>query len=227
MYVIEGLMDYQRKKYYERQQKSLRLTAEHRRLTPFATQQQETIAKEASRRLVTMCESRHPVYRGTVSLSRRNPGTVEVSVNMELFTSRCNCLYYDEHGTICQHVRALLQTIDLCYDETKWNHRRYHMDTYTESYAATVPALATAGKLDIDKYFAPPDHKRGTGHPKKKRIDNVPRKTNVRRKCPACGYFGHMAKNCSQPNTEYRFYMHSTMAIKWCQKMLSESIVEE
>jgi hypothetical protein len=225
IHMVEALTEYQRKKYYKCQKQSKVWLQENRIITPYASFETENIAKEASKRCVEMIEYRHPMYRGRVNVTDTTMAKVEVSVDVDTFESECPCKYREEHGRICQHIKALLLRIGGRHGtDTDWTHERYHVSTYVESYKASIPGMATAGKLRADINFGPPDHKRSAGRPSKKRKQSA-RKMDIKRKCKACGDLGHFESSCTNPSTEYRWTEHKDKVIEWCRKMEAQSIV--
>ena len=83
------------------------------------------------------------------------------------------------HDYCCLVAIILVMLLHHCLDAWKrqnagWEEivvaHRYHLDTYHSSYSADVPAIALP-KLDVDLFYAPPDHKWPAGRPLKARKD--------------------------------------------------------
>lgn len=166
-------------------------------------------------------ELAEPIHTALVSVGNTTPVSVEVSVNTEDHTVKCPCKFFEEFGVPCDHGKAPLLRIGETGSD--WYECRYHTATYKESYSASIPGYALAGKLAVDETFIPPEHRRPAGRPAKKRKDRSHmRKTQVRRECKACGQLGHFDSTCANPSTEYRYKTHKMKAIEWCKKQQKE-----
>jgi hypothetical protein len=144
-------------------------------------------------------------------------GYLEVMVDMERQYAECPCKFFDKFGLSCSHVKALLLALG---KQMSWALSRYSMNTYKQSYSATIPSMTLVGKLSADETFVPPNFRRPAGRPSKKRKDQSwLLKTNKQRECQACGQYGHYAIKCDVPSTEYRYRKHLAKAVEYCQKM--------
>jgi hypothetical protein len=172
VYMIEHLVNYQRKKYHERYLIALQWSTEGKRLTQYAREIERRVADKASRKQVEFLETNYPFYRARVQsgIMHGQIGFVEVQINLDTRLVECPCQYFDEMGIACAHIKALLLALD---KTTTWCHPRYSVECYRLSYSAIVPSMDVASLLSVDKSLAPPDFKRPAGRPAKKRTNRV------------------------------------------------------
>ena len=227
VYMIESITQYQQEKYNERKVLAEVWLNSNKALTVYAEEQDALTGAKASKRTVQMLELIHPNYRAKVSVGNVHnvAGYIEVSVNVEDKSRACPCLYYEETGMNCVHVKALLLQLGSLGTGKDWWDGRFHLDNYRSSYGAVLPSLAVAGKLSADTTFLPPDYKRPAGRPKKKRQERSHYIAAKKRECKACGGEGHFAIACKQPSTEYQVTKHKEAAVSWCKK--HETVVIE
>ena len=213
--MIEDIVSYQITKYSERKQLAAKWIDERKAIRPFAQAEEQRIGSLATKRNVQILEFQHPKYNARVSVQT---GFVEVSIDCSRFELACPCKYHAETGLNCPHVKALLLHLDGIGLGSSWINRRFHVETYSNSYGCELPSMCLAGQLEPNPNYCPPEFKRGVGRPGKKRKDrSAMRSTEVRRECKACGALGHFAMSCTQSSTEYRFYKHRKKALQWCK----------
>jgi Zinc knuckle len=226
VFLIEHIVKYQREKYHERYLNACKWSAEGKLTTDYARDIQMKLADSAAKRDVEILESNHPVYRARVQSSTTGDvlGFIEVEVDVNRRSAKCDCNYYDEMGIACVHSKALLLALNR---SSNWCSSRYDIRNYKDGYSRRIPSMVIAGKLSVDLLMAPPQYKRPAGRPAKKRKERyVMRKTNVQRECQACGGMGHYARSCTSPSTEYRYNRYIQSAIEWCEKMQASMIPE-
>lgn len=215
-YVVEALVKCQRTKALERKTLAEQWQSEGKLLMPCTSAHDIGIGGEAQKQNVELLESSGTIHRARVSVSTN--GHVEVVVNTADKSVACPCRYHEEFDAPCLHAKALLLRLGVVGKSIDWCGSRYHTTTYKKSFSATMPAFATAGRLQHDVTFIPPEYKRPTGRPTKKRKTREwLRTTNTQRECKACGGFGHFDKTCQNPSTQYRYKQHKQKAVLWCQ----------
>ena len=223
LYLVESIIKYQRDKYVEHYNQAIEWEKEGRLLTLYAQDEAQKTCTGASKRKVELLEHNYPIYRGRVSCSDfSNPfGYIEVSIDVETKEVKCPCRLFEEEALLCQHLQALLLSIDdVDWSVKEWIHYRYHLDTYKQSYSASVPAMTVRGLLQPDTTAVPPDFKKQPGRPATARKSRqFIRKTNQQRTCGACGSKGHFWTSCKAPSTEYRYTVNYNKALEWCQSI--------
>jgi hypothetical protein len=222
--MIEGMLKYQRGHYFKRQNLAAEWVQQGRRLTRYAEHSDEKSGGSASKRTVEMLQSEHPTYRARVSSAIAGATFLEVAINVEDKVIMCPCRIFEEYGVPCVHAKALMLRVPGRGATVDWYDARYHVESYRKAYSGQIPAMTTAGKLQADSTFLPPEHKRPAGRPSKKRKERAHlRVTSVQRECKACGTLGHFASTCKTPSTEFRLLKHKENALKWCQQNESYS----
>jgi hypothetical protein len=224
MFMVEDIMKYMREKYASRQKTSKLWTDEGRLLTEYAQLNKIKIEEEAAKREVEVLEADYPIYRGRVATTdySNSAGFIEVTVDVEQGKAICPCRLFEEMGWLCAHASALVLALDdvPIGNTLAWTHMRYHLQTYTDSYSARIPAMAVAGKLRVDETNAPPDYRKPPGRPSMRRKERHALRESVnKRVCKACGQPGHFATTCTRPSTEHRFMTHKQKAIEWCNSL--------
>jgi hypothetical protein len=218
VYLLEHVIQYQRKKYHDHYVLACKWSEEGRLITEYLRELQLQVSGKASRRRVDLIESNPPVYRARVQASEESSltGYIEVKINLDTKVSECPCQFFEEMGVNCVHTKALLLHLK---KSSAWCSTRYHISTYKQCYSASVPAMALAGKLSVDETFIPPEYKKPAGRPSNKRKEREwLRKTSIQRVCSSCGTPGHMYSTCNAPSTEYRYEKFKVKAMEWCRK---------
>jgi hypothetical protein len=173
--MMEDVLKYQREKFFERQQLGTNWQNSGRKLTPYAQAQVLQTGDDATKRTVEIIEGNRPVYRARVSTTTgiNTIGYVEVFVNVKTKYTKCPCLYKEDMGINCVHIKALLLQLgrNVAGDDSDWCASRYLVTTYQRAYNFAIPAMTVTGKLKADDNIAPPDFKRTAGRPSKKRKD--------------------------------------------------------
>ena len=74
-------------------------------------------------------------------------------------------MLFQEEGFQCSHIIVLIEK-GKSLEGKWWFSQRYHISTYHSSYSAEVLPIALP-KLDVDLFYAPPDHKQLASRPPK------------------------------------------------------------
>ena len=133
----------------------------------------------------------------SVSSTRNISGYYEVVVNTNTYKISCPCRYYEEFGKPCYHGMAIIVHNQLDPNNPNWWSKLYHIESYAEMYGSTLPLPTTDGKISVVNVL-PPDFKRTSGRPKKKRYTT---NSGAPRICKLCGGVGHFASTCPAPKT--------------------------
>ena len=128
LFMTQWLIDYQVSKYVERAAVAKVWRDKGNSLTPYALALNLQNATKATTKDVLVLERNHPFYRArvTAGYSTSTTGYIEVSVDLERHESHCPCKYWEEHGILCPHLKALL--LQLGNTSIKWTNERYHLD---------------------------------------------------------------------------------------------------
>ena len=224
LYLLLGTIEKIQGKYLAGYKKATDLLAKNNMLTDYAHLYHKKLCKIAVKRKVFVTLNREDVLHGKVASGNPNstlPKFVQVRVILDDWDSYCPCMLYQEEGFRCSHIIALMREKGKTLDNRWWFSERYHADTYHSSYSAEVPAIALP-KLDIDLFYAPPDHKRPAGRPPKARKDRSwMNRSGNQKQCSSCGALGHFYTTCDAPSTEFRFYNHYDKAVAWATEFSS------
>ena len=224
LYLLLGTIEKIQGKYLAGFRKAQDMIIRKRFVTDHAYNHHQRLAKEAVRRKVFITLDRDDVFHGKVSSGDPNsplPKFLEVKVIPSEWESYCPCMLYQEEGIRCVHIIALLKEKGHSMENRWWYSQRYHIEQYRDSYSAEVPPIALP-KLDVDLFYAPPDHKRAAGRPGKVRKDRSwMNKTTNQKQCSSCGMLGHFYSTCDAPSTQFRFNNHYNKAVAWAKEFSS------
>ena len=220
LYMILGIVQKMQTKYLAGQKQAAKWLAEKKEVTQYAYGEVTRQLKSAVRRDVILTTHDYPFIAGKVSTSDhcQLQNYLEVKMDAGDHDHKCPCRGWLETGLLCEHALALVHHCDLSPTNLWWFSQRYHVRVYYSSYKADIPALAPAGKLEPDIFFAPPDFKCPAGRPTKKRKDrSFFNKTDRLIQCTGCGGLGHNYRTCNAPSTEFQFRNNHDKAIAWAR----------
>jgi len=147
---------------------------------------------------------------------------VDCEVNWITKTIKCPCNSFEEMKIPCPHAWCIIITHDLSPNDPAWLDKRYHVQNMLTMYEMQPPDLSLLGKLEVGDLI-PPEHKKTSGRPKKRkdRGDFLSRGIVTKQySCHACGQLTHGQKTCPKPCTMYRFRRFAAEAKKWAQKQI-------
>jgi hypothetical protein len=145
---------------------------------------------------------------------------LDCEVNFETKQVKCPCRWFEDTKTPCPDAWCIIIKEDLSPNDPDWFDKRYHVVTMLEMYRKQPPDMSLLGKLQVES-FLPPEHKRTSGRPKKRKDRSeliAQGKTMRQNTCKACGQTTHQQKTCPKPCTEYRFNRFGAEALKWAEE---------
>ena len=224
LYLLLGTIEKIQGKYLAGYRKSAELIANKKLISDYAYNCYRKLTVEAIRRKVFITLDKEDAIHGKVSSGDPNsaiPKFVEVRVMLSEWEFHCPCMQFEEVGIPCVHVIALIRAKGKTLESQWWFSERYHTSTYHNSYGAEVPPIALP-KLEVDLFYAPPDHKRPAGRPSKLRKDRSwSNKTSNQKQCSSCGVLGHFYTTCNAPSTQFRFENHYDRSVAWARAFSS------
>ena len=218
VHMIQEIVQCQQEKFKERKKLAEKWVEDGTLLTQCAPSEDVRIGELAQKREVDLLETIGTIHKANVSVT--SGGTIEASVDTECHSIKCPCRHrHEEFGAPCVHGKALLLQLGGLGVNVDWWDARCHISSCSDCHSGHIAGFTTAGRLQADDKFIPPEHKRAAGRPGKKRKDRSHlRSAKARRECKACGQLGHFASTCENPSTQCRHEQHKQKAIQWCRR---------
>jgi hypothetical protein len=218
--LTHGLIKWIIVKSHERSERGQQWQREHRVLTKYWEDKHIAAMGSAGPLAVAVTYHVGPVWRAQVSVQPIGGTSIvfAVEVNVDTFETKCPCRRREEFGDLCWHTLSLIMSEGLHPNDPNWYNESFRVSTYVAMYSVETPQITTSADRLKMSMLLPPEHKRGKGRPRTRRIESNAN-TPTPRICGACGQAGHMSKACPSPSTRFRVEKNWKKAVSYAEQL--------